>query len=429
MSQIITKFIKNAAVNLTTKVTGLLPIANGGTGASTQSAGFDALSPMTAAGDLIYGGTAGTGTRLAAGTNGHYLKLDTGLPVWAAVSGATSALAVRSVTTTDTCTNADDLLLLSGASFTQTLFTAVGNTGKVITLQHSGTNLTQNYTLATTSGQTIGGYASGAYILCTNGETLKLVSDGANWLILEHKTETDWVSAGNFIDYYVFTITSGNCTLAATYTNNGNTYVVARTAAAQTTVYLTGTADPLASGTLTKASGTGDATLTFSAFTGKAYRVTATTTAPTYNATTTRNSYHWKRSGDNGRFVRIRVNFYATVAGVVGSGDYIWPMPENISIDSAIFPFFTGGTAQAIIAQDEANIGSLYPAAWGRQTSNGAEQWSAQSSAPYDATHYRIYGTFNNTDGCISIGSGYIAANSVSSFVWELEFPVLNWKP
>lgn len=40
-------------------------VADGGTGASTASAGFNALSPMTTLGDIIYGGASGTGTRLA----------------------------------------------------------------------------------------------------------------------------------------------------------------------------------------------------------------------------------------------------------------------------------------------------------------------------------------------------------------------------
>lgn len=45
-----------------------VPIASGGTGQITKAAAFDALSPLTTAGDFLYGGTAGTGTRLAAGT-------------------------------------------------------------------------------------------------------------------------------------------------------------------------------------------------------------------------------------------------------------------------------------------------------------------------------------------------------------------------
>lgn len=63
---------------------GTLSIAGGGTGQITKAAAFDALSPMTTGGDLIYGGTSGTGTRLANGSAGQYLKSagGTAAPVW-----------------------------------------------------------------------------------------------------------------------------------------------------------------------------------------------------------------------------------------------------------------------------------------------------------------------------------------------------------
>ncbi len=54
-------------INLGTSaaVTGTLAIGNGGTGQTTATTAFNALSPMTSLGDIIYGGTSGTGTRLA----------------------------------------------------------------------------------------------------------------------------------------------------------------------------------------------------------------------------------------------------------------------------------------------------------------------------------------------------------------------------
>lgn len=57
-------------------------IADGGTGQSTKAAGFDALSPMSASGDIIYGGTSGTGTRLPKGSDSQVLTLASGLPSW-----------------------------------------------------------------------------------------------------------------------------------------------------------------------------------------------------------------------------------------------------------------------------------------------------------------------------------------------------------
>jgi hypothetical protein len=51
-----------------TGVTGTIPIASGGTGQTTAAAAFNALSPLTTLGDIIYGGTSGAGTRLAGNT-------------------------------------------------------------------------------------------------------------------------------------------------------------------------------------------------------------------------------------------------------------------------------------------------------------------------------------------------------------------------
>jgi hypothetical protein len=67
-----------------------IPVTKGGTGATTKTAAFDALSPMTTSGDIIYGGSSGTGTRLAKGTDGQVLTLASGIPSWAAISAVTS---------------------------------------------------------------------------------------------------------------------------------------------------------------------------------------------------------------------------------------------------------------------------------------------------------------------------------------------------
>lgn len=72
-------------INLGGLITGKLPIVNGGTNATTKAGAFDSLSPMTTAGDVIYGGTSGTGTRLAPGTGTQVLHGGT-TPTWAAVT-------------------------------------------------------------------------------------------------------------------------------------------------------------------------------------------------------------------------------------------------------------------------------------------------------------------------------------------------------
>jgi hypothetical protein len=63
---------------------------------------------------------------------------------------------------------------------------------------------------------------------------------------------------------HTFTVTSANATAGATYTNNGQTFTVVTTISGGTTLVCTSPGSPASSGTLTKASGTGDATITFS---------------------------------------------------------------------------------------------------------------------------------------------------------------------
>lgn len=66
-----------------------IAIAHGGTGQTSATAAFNALSPMTASGDIIYGGTSGAGTRLAANstaTNEYLQSVSSGVPAWAQVA-------------------------------------------------------------------------------------------------------------------------------------------------------------------------------------------------------------------------------------------------------------------------------------------------------------------------------------------------------
>ncbi len=75
-----------ATSNAAGTLSGTVAIANGGTGATTKTLAFNALSPMTTAGDIIYGGTNGTGTRLGIGANATVLQVANGIPSWASIS-------------------------------------------------------------------------------------------------------------------------------------------------------------------------------------------------------------------------------------------------------------------------------------------------------------------------------------------------------
>jgi hypothetical protein len=84
------------AIVLTTGVSGVLPIANGGTAGATASVGFNNLSPMTTQGDIIYENVTPSATRLAAGTSSQLLHSGT-TPSWGAVALATEVSGILAI--------------------------------------------------------------------------------------------------------------------------------------------------------------------------------------------------------------------------------------------------------------------------------------------------------------------------------------------
>lgn len=101
---------------------GTLGIAGGGTGQTTASAAFNALSPITTTGDLIIGNGTNSATRLAIGTNGYVLTSNGTTASWAAASGVISFTAGTTGFTPSSATTG--AITLAG-----TLNTANGGTG------------------------------------------------------------------------------------------------------------------------------------------------------------------------------------------------------------------------------------------------------------------------------------------------------------
>lgn len=88
---------------------GTVPLNRGGTGQTTKAPAFNALSPMTTGGDLIYGGASGTGTRLANGTSGQFLRSNGGTtaPSWATITAANTTLSNLGSTAINASLNPD----------------------------------------------------------------------------------------------------------------------------------------------------------------------------------------------------------------------------------------------------------------------------------------------------------------------------------
>ena len=112
--------IKNSGVSLSAEVTGTLPIGNGGTGQTTKTPAFDALSPTTTKGDII-GSDGSDNIRLAVGTNTYALE---------ASSGAALGIRWRDTDYFGPTTTKGDLEVSNG---TKLLRLAIAANGKVLT--------------------------------------------------------------------------------------------------------------------------------------------------------------------------------------------------------------------------------------------------------------------------------------------------------
>jgi hypothetical protein len=139
---------------------GTLPITNGGTGQTTASAAFNALSPITTTGDLILGTGVNTASRLAIGANGYLLTSNGTTASWVAApaggvttfSAGTTGLTPSSATSgavtlagtlaiANGGTNSTATATAGGAAYgtgTAYAFTAAGTAGQVLTSTGTG---------------------------------------------------------------------------------------------------------------------------------------------------------------------------------------------------------------------------------------------------------------------------------------------------
>lgn len=175
-------------VDLTTQVTGTLPIANGGTGQTTASAAFNALSPVTSTGDLIIGNGANSSTRLPIGANNYVLTSNGTTAVWAVATGSGATI----TNDTSTSTNVYPTFAAATSGSLSTIYTSNAkylykpSTGE-LTSEHfiAGNGIYVNnltidvsYTIASgTSGMSAGPVTVASGITVT-------VASGSRWVVL-----------------------------------------------------------------------------------------------------------------------------------------------------------------------------------------------------------------------------------------------------
>ena len=180
-------------------LTSPVAISLGGTGQTTASAAFNALSPLTTAGDILYGGVSGAGTRLGIGIAGQVLTVNPGAtaPQWSTLSSSavTSFSAgttgfTPNTATTGAITLAGTLNVTNGGTGLTSLtsgYIPYGNGtsafGNSINLQFTGSNLLIGQTydqgtgaLQVTGTNTINGNALDKQLYLQGGNNLALYS-------------------------------------------------------------------------------------------------------------------------------------------------------------------------------------------------------------------------------------------------------------
>jgi hypothetical protein len=173
-------------VDLTTQVTGTLPIANGGTGQTTASAAFNALSPITSTGDLILGNGTNSATRLPIGSNNFVLTSNGTTATWAAPTGATIT------NDTSTSTNVFPTFAAATSGALSTIYTSNAkllykpSTGELTSSHVVASNgiFVNSLTIATSYTIPAGSSGMSAGVISVSNGVTVTVSNGSRWVVV-----------------------------------------------------------------------------------------------------------------------------------------------------------------------------------------------------------------------------------------------------
>lgn len=185
-------------------------------------------NPMTAGGDIIYGGPGGTATRLANGSAGQVLQSGggTAAPSWT----SSPIVPYASKSANYTATLSDEILVVNATSgnITITLPAASGNTGKKYTIKKSDATVNQ-VIIDGNASETVEGATT--FSLYNQNDRVEIVCTGSGWEIINLSITKESVIC---------------TTTTATYSQTANTWI---------TVPITSTSDstryPVTSNTIT----------------------------------------------------------------------------------------------------------------------------------------------------------------------------------
>jgi hypothetical protein len=175
-------------VSLTTQVTGTLPIANGGTGQTTASAAFNALSPVTSTGDLILGNGVNSSTRLPIGANTYVLTSNGTTATWAIPTGSGATI----TNDTTTATNVYPTFAAATSGSLSTIYTSNAkllykpSTGELTSTAVAASNgiFVNSLTIGTSYTIPAGYSGMSAGTVTVSGGVTVTVPSGSRWVVV-----------------------------------------------------------------------------------------------------------------------------------------------------------------------------------------------------------------------------------------------------
>lgn len=173
------------------------------------------VNPMTTAGDIIIGGTAGSPTRLGIGSDGQVLTVSSGAITWSTPSGTGDVTGGSSSATGELAAYSSTSGKAIGRSYVS--FSGPATTVKTYTLPNSNAtiitegNATGGIVLGDSTPDADGelGYASNAYTFYANSEDLSLTASSDTWT-LGSSTGVTAISLGSMNLVTTGTIELGN---------------------------------------------------------------------------------------------------------------------------------------------------------------------------------------------------------------------------
>lgn len=433
-SSIVGSLMTKSKVSLTTDVNNTLPVANGGTGAST----------LTLNSVLLGNGTS-TVQQIAPGNNGNVLTSNgTTWTSGPAPSGGgsknylTNYLASTGSGTVNTGNGNIELGSTTGFSLFNTTLTSGIPTGSIsagaasiTTFAASTSNvLAGAYSLNVASSGAISagqGFITDAFYI-DSADQAKVMTISADYTVISGASNLNFSgTSSNTFAAYIYDVTnsawiqpagvynlvqsSGKGKLTATFqsTSNSTQYRLAILAVNASAGASSMNWDSFSVGPQSTATG-----VPATDWTSWSLTVGATTTPPTEGSGVVKGAW-WRRVGDS---IEIRYNYNQTGAGSAGSGTYLFPLPNGLQIDLTKLNAGSGTVGVFGTAVGSGHMGE------GDTTSS----MKPVMVVPYSASYLRLTTDVNGTSSQPwGSGQSNSYADPTLNYSFEARVPVVGW--